>query len=151
MESAREKVLRCFEAGALATGCALYVDEPTAPYAEFRTHDAVLDLYVRNAESLGRVFADGDSGLGRMSRASTDMGNVSQVVAAIHPYVGIGSAPAVNHQREFAAACVTPSADAALLDAATALALTVVDVALDDTVRQRLQSKSGSEPSGSGA
>ncbi len=151
MESAREKVLRCFEAGALATGCGLHVDEPTAPYAEFRTDDAVLELYVRNAESLGRVFADGDSGLGRMSRASTDMGNVSQVVAAIHPYVGIGSAPAVNHQREFAAACVTPSADAALLDAATALALTVVDVASDDTVRQRLLSMSGSEPSGSGA
>jgi amidohydrolase len=138
MESAREKVLRCFDAGALATGCELHVDEPTAPYAEFRTDDAVLDLYVRNAESLGRVFTDGDTGLGRMSRASTDMGNVSQVIAAIHPYIGIGSAPAVNHQREFAAACVTPSADAALLDASTALSLTVVDAATDDGLRQRL-------------
>jgi hypothetical protein len=151
MQGAREKVLRCFEAGALATGCGLHVDEPTAPYAEFRTDDAVLDLYVRNAESLGRAFTDGDTGLGRMSRASTDMGNVSQAVAAIHPYVGIDSAPAVNHQREFAAACITPSADAALLDAATALALTVVDAASDDTLRQRLLSMPGSETSRSGA
>lgn len=138
MESAREKVLRCFEAGAIATGCDLHVDEPTAPYAEFRTDNDVLDLYVRNAESLGREFSDGATGLGRMSRASTDMGNVSQVVAAIHPYIGIGSAPAVNHQREFAAACVTEAADAALLDAATALALTVVDAAADEAVRTRL-------------
>ena len=138
MESTREKVLRCFEAGAIATGCALHVEEPTAPYAELRTDDEVLALYVRNATDLGRAFSDGDTGLGRMSRASTDMGNVSQVVPTIHPYVGIGSAPAVNHQAEFAAACVTPTADAALLDAATALALTVVDAATDDAVRMRL-------------
>lgn len=138
METTREKVLRCFEAGALATGCDLHVDEPTAPYAEFRTDDSVLDLYVRNAERLGRVFTDGDTGLGRMSRASTDMGNVSQVVASIHPYIGIQSAPAVNHQREFAAACITSAADAALLDAATALALTVVDAASDEATRARL-------------
>ena len=138
MEGARAKVLRCFEAGAIATGCELHVEEPTAPYAEFRTDDAVLDLYVRNAEGLGRVFGDGDTGLGRMSRASTDMGNVSQVVASIHPYIGIDSAPAVNHQREFAAACITEAADAALLDAATALALTVVDAAADDATRTRL-------------
>ncbi len=140
MEATRTRVLRCFEAGALATGAALHVDEPTAPYAELRTDDDVLDLYVRNAVGLGRVFSDGDTGLGRMSRASTDMGNVSQLVAAIHPYVGIGSAPAVNHQSEFAAACVTPAADAALLDAATALALTVVDVASDAALRVRLTS-----------
>ena len=138
MEGARAKVLRCFEAGAIATGCELHVEEPTAPYAEFRTDDAVLDLYVRNAEGLGRVFGDGDTGLGRMSRASTDMGNVSQVVASIHPYIGIGSAPAVNHQREFAAACITSAADRALLDAATALALTVVDAATDEATRTRL-------------
>ena len=138
MEGARAKVLRCFEAGAIATGCELHVEEPTAPYAEFRTDDAVLDLYVRNAEGLGRVFGDGDTGLGRMSRASTDMGNVSQVVASIHPYIGIDSAPAVNHQREFAAACITSAADRALLDAATALALTVVDAATDEATRTRL-------------
>ena len=138
MRGTRERVLRCFEAGAVATGCDIAVDEPTAPYAEFRTDDGVLDLYVRNMVSLGRSFVDGDTGLGRMSRASTDMGNVSQVVPSIHPYVGICSAPAVNHQREFADACVTAEADTALLHAAQALALTVVDVASDHSTRDRL-------------
>jgi len=143
MERTRAKVHRCFEAGAVATGCDLNVNEPTAPYAEFRTDDDVLDLYIRNATGLGRAFTDGDAGLGRMSRASTDMGNVSQVVSSIHPYIGIGSAPAVNHQREFAAACVTEAADAALLDAATALALTAVDVVSDNGICRRLLLPSG--------
>ena len=83
-------------------------------------------------------FQDGAVGLGRMSRASTYLGNVSQVVPAIHPYIGIDSAPAVNHQSAFAAACITPTADQAVLDAALALAWTVVDVASDPHQRTRL-------------
>ncbi len=59
-----------------------------------------------------------------MNRASTDMGNVSLVVPSIHPYIGIGSLPAVNHQKEFAAHCVTPAADQALVDGAIGLAWT---------------------------
>ena len=47
MERARERVVRCFEAGALATGCEIHIEESTVPHAEFRTDAAVLDLYVR--------------------------------------------------------------------------------------------------------
>jgi hypothetical protein len=64
-----------------------------------------------------------------MNRASTDMGNVSRVIRALHPYIGVDSLPALNHQREFAAACAAPAADAALLDGALALALTAADLA----------------------
>ena len=138
MLEVRERVVRCFEAGALATGCSLELADSSPPYAELRTDVEVLDAYVRNAKSLGRAFQDGAVGLGRMSRASTDLGNVSQVVPAIHPYIGIDSAPAVNHQSAFAAACITPTADQAVLDAALALAWTVVDVASDPHQRTRL-------------
>ncbi len=123
-----EKVWRCFQAGALATGATLDVSPESKPYAEFRTFRPALASYVRNAESLGRVF-DPHSPARRMNRASTDMGNVSQVVPAIHPYVGIGSLPALNHQPEFASRCVGGDAEKALLDAATALAWTALDVA----------------------
>ncbi len=50
-----------------------------------------------------------------MNRASTDMGNVSQVVPAIHPYIGIGSLPALNHQPEFAAPLRRRPADAPMV------------------------------------
>ncbi|MCA2221971.1 hypothetical protein [Nonomuraea aurantiaca] len=36
--------------------------------------------------------------------------------------------PAVNHQPEFAAACATPAADRAVLDGATAMAWTAIDL-----------------------
>ena len=144
------RVRRCFEAGALATGCELEIEAEAPPYAEFRNDPDLLPLYRANAERLGRQFApaDGTPGAsggaasagdaGRMNRASTDMGNVSLVVPSIHPYIGIGSLPAVNHQKEFAAHCVSPAADRALIDGAIGLAWTAADAALDETVRGRL-------------
>ncbi|CAN5221945.1 M20 family metallopeptidase [soil metagenome] len=120
------RVMRCFEAGALATGCGLEIEAESRPYAEFRTDVTALSWYTNNATALGRVFAP-DGLAARMNRASTDMGNVSQVVPAIHPYIGIGSLPATNHQREFAAFCVGQGAQKALLDGAAALAWTGID------------------------
>lgn len=55
-------------------------------------------------------------------------GNVSQQVRAIHPYLGIDSLPAVNHQPEFADAAATPAADRAVRDGAVLLAQTVVEL-----------------------
>src|SRR5215470_13696233 len=108
------------------------------PYADVR-HDAELAaVYRRNAEALGRYFPDVGPLLERAA-GSTDLGNVSQVLPAIHPAIGIGSFPAVNHQPEFAAHCVTELADTAVLQGAIALAWTAVDLATDATLSARLR------------
>lgn len=121
--------MRAFEAGALATGTTLEIEPESKPYAEFRADEKALGHYRRNAVALGREFAPPGQAA-RMNRASTDMGNVSQVVPAIHPYIGIGSLPATNHQHEFAAFCVGGPAQRALLDGAVALAWTGIDRAV---------------------
>ncbi|MEA2642528.1 MAG: hypothetical protein QOF51_3922 [Chloroflexota bacterium] len=133
------KVMRCFEAGALATGTTLAVSEVHPPYAHM-VHDAVLGAaYQRNAEALGRAFPN----LGALRERfaiSTDMGNVSLALPAIHPMIGIGSLPASNHQPEFAAHCITEEADRALIDGALAMAWTAIDAAADASLRDRLLS-----------
>lgn len=116
-------VRRCFEAGALATGCEVAISEEVA-YADMHHDSELAAVYRANAESLGRVFDDRPS-----MPMSTDMGDVSHVVPAIHPMIGIDAQGAVNHQHAFAAACVTPSADQAILDGALAMAWTVIDAA----------------------
>ncbi|WP_432511048.1 M20 family metallopeptidase [Kineococcus sp. SYSU DK001] len=127
LEVLEERVNRCFEAGALASGASLTITPESKPYSEFRTDEAVLAVYEANATALGRPSVGG-GGAARMNRASTDMANVSQVVRAIHPYVRVDSRGAANHEPGFAAACVGASADAMVHDAATALAWTVVDL-----------------------
>jgi amidohydrolase len=136
LERLEPRIRRCFEAGALATGCELTIEAESKPYSEFRNDEGLLDAYVRRAEQLGRQFSSGADSL--MNRASTDMGNVSQVIPAIHPYIGIDSLPAVNHQPEFAAAAASPAADRAAVQGALALTLTLLDVASDDATRSRL-------------
>ena len=127
-----EKVRRCFEAGALATGADVAIAEDVT-YSDM-VHDSDLAaLYQANAETLGRVFE-----LGAGTPVSTDMGDVSYVVPAIHPMIRVESNGAVNHQPGFTDACATPSADQAVLDGALGMAWTVIDAALDARLRARL-------------
>jgi hypothetical protein len=66
------------------------------------------------------------------------MGNVSRAMPSIHPMIGIKSLPAVNHQPEFTAHCVTADADKAMIEGALAMAWTCVDLATNPAVRERL-------------
>ncbi len=69
------------------------------------------------------------------------MGNVSLAMPSIHPCIGIESAGAVNHQPEFAAACINASADRAVLEGSLALAWTAIDIA-NGPARARLLGES---------
>lgn len=127
LEKLDKRVQACFEAGALASGAKLKITPESKPYAEFRTYQAALDAYKRNAIARGREFAD-PATVGRMNRASTDMGNVSQIVPAIHPYIGVNSLPYTNHQKEFADYCIGDVAERTLLDGAVLMAWTAIDL-----------------------
>jgi metal-dependent amidase/aminoacylase/carboxypeptidase family protein len=136
LDEVRNKVRRCFEAGALATGAQLEIIGGDRPIAEV-VHDRELgEIYRLNAVALGRKLKDGPSD-GRIA-ASTDMGNVSLKIPSIHPIIGIDSLPAVNHQPEFTAHCISSVADRALVDGALAMAYTVMDLSQDMALRKRL-------------
>ena len=137
LDEIKQKVVRCFEAGALATGSTLEINGGEKPYAEMLHDPDMATAYRRNAEALGRVFPTLDPSLKRAA-GSTDMGNVSLAMPAIHPAIGIDSLPAVNHQPEFTAHCVTEAADKAIIDGALSLAWTAVDMATNAEVRERL-------------
>lgn len=128
------RILRCFEAGALATGTTLDVESLGAPYSEYRHDPDLADAYRANATELGRDLGPRhERGAG-----STDMTNVSLLMPTIHPMLGLDCAPAVNHQPEFAAHCITDEADRSLLDGAIAMAWTCADAAAEGPLRDRL-------------
>jgi amidohydrolase len=133
----KDKVYRCFEAGALATGADLVIEPEPAPYAQIEHDLELAGIYQRSAEALGRTFIVPTPEMERAA-GSTDMGNISLAMPAIHPTIAIDSLPAVNHQPEFTKACATPSADKAAIDGAIAMAWTAVEAATSEPVRQRL-------------
>jgi amidohydrolase len=124
------KVHACFEAAAQATGCRVEINQIGHPYLNMANNDVMAGLYAANSAALGRPMPiEADLGA---SGGSSDMGNVSQVVASIHPMLAIESNGAVNHQVEFAAATITDSGDAAIRDGALGMAYTIIDMAEGD-------------------
>ena len=137
LEVLEPRVRDCFEAGALATGASVSYESLSPVYSHMVSDAGLLAAYRANAETLGRRFTLDDEGVPRPT-LSTDMANVSLALPTIHPLIAIESGGAVNHQPEFAAACITPSADAAVRDGALAMAWTAIDAATDAGLRNRL-------------
>ncbi|MCB5909138.1 M20 family metallopeptidase [Streptomyces pinistramenti] len=130
----RQKVRACFEAGALATGAELELRVHGRDFAELCQDPYLTDAYVRAAGTLGRTVASRQG----EALASTDMGNVSRLLPAIHPTIGYDTGGAKQHTPEFTAYGKSQGADLAVLDGATALALVGAELAGSASQRRRL-------------
>ncbi|MGH3889271.1 MAG: hypothetical protein ACRDSZ_22390 [Pseudonocardiaceae bacterium] len=137
LQQLETRVRACFEAGVLATGCAHEVTRVSPAYADLVPEPWLAVAYRVAITGLGRSPLSPENERGRQT-GSTDMGNVTRVLPAIHPTIAIDCGEAVNHQPEIATACATPSADRAVCDGALALALTGLAVVTDDAQRERL-------------
>jgi amidohydrolase len=120
-----DKVKDCARAGALAAGAEVKLTRAENYYANMVPSTVLADLFDANLTALGREVQLPEPS-GRMG--STDMGNVSHVVPALHPYVTIAPEEVAGHSPEFRAAAASPEGHAGLLDAAKALAMTAVDL-----------------------
>jgi len=119
------KVEDCARAGALAAGAEVSLTRGKKYYANMVSSAVLADLFDANLASLGREV---QLPLPNERMGSTDMGNVSHVVPALHAYVTIAPEEVAGHSPEFRAAAVSPEGHAGLLDAAKALAMTAIDL-----------------------
>jgi metal-dependent amidase/aminoacylase/carboxypeptidase family protein len=131
------KVLACFQAGAEATGCRLehrWGEE--SRYKSMRSNGPLAEAYRANIEALGRTVVDPES---KRSMGSTDMGNVSAIVPAIHPSIAVAPPDVPIHTAEFREMAASEAGHKALLDSAKALAMTAIDVLTDAGLRERMR------------
>ena len=133
LEPLKPRVLAALEAGAHATGCSFEHEWDDTPYADMVNNLPLLDLYMKNAAQLGRVVAEADDRTAVVG--STDMGNVSYSVPAIHPMIKAAPEGCAIHTKDFAAHAASPLGDQAVLDGAKAMAMTVVDFWLEPAAR----------------
>ena len=140
LDELREKTLNCFIGAATATGAHLEYRWGKVRYAPLRNNLTLARLFRQNVQSLGRKMQLSNP---NKSLGSTDMGNVSQIVPSIHPTVAIAPAGVVIHSPEFASAAASDSGMRGLLDAAKALAMTVVDLAANPEITIRVKQEFG--------
>jgi amidohydrolase len=135
-EVLKSKVLACFEGAAQATGCELtYRWGEESRYKTMRTNLSLAGAYRENIESLGRTVVSPES---NRSMGSTDMGNVSQIVPGIHPAIAIAPMTVPIHTTDFRVFAASDSGHAGLLDSAKALAMTGIDVLLNEELREAM-------------
>jgi amidohydrolase len=133
LQPLKARVLACLESGAAATGCTMTHDWEPLAYADMRDNAALLAAYSANAATLGRVVEDPDTS-GRRVVGSTDMGNVSHLVPAIHPMIQVAPPGVPIHTVDFARYAGGPGGDRAVVDGAKLMAMTVVDAWCDTQV-----------------
>jgi amidohydrolase len=118
------RVVACAEGAARATGAGLEVTPRDVVYEPMNSSAVLMALFGANMRAVG--LPDGDPIPDRV--ASSDIGNVSQVVPTIHPWIAIAPEGMAIHTREFRDAAAGPLARAGLLAGAKALAMTAVDL-----------------------
>jgi len=128
-----DRVLSCLDAGALAAGCQMHHTWLDPAYENMIDNEVLLDRYVEHAHRMGRRPLQPSGDL--VVTGSTDMGNVSHRVPAIHPLVQAAPNGVAIHTADFAVHARAPIGDRAVIDGAKAMALTLVDLWLDEAYR----------------
>jgi amidohydrolase len=140
LEVVLERVHRCASAAALATGCTLHYTENTG-YQNLKDNQTMVDVFGRHLSALGRHAPLLDPSMGA---GSTDMGDVSQVVPSIHPYIAIcEKGAAMCHQRSFTEHAASETAIDAMLLAAKAMAQTTFSLLQDASLLQQVKTEFG--------
>jgi amidohydrolase len=120
-----ERVKACAEGAARATGARLEFEVCGPRYDGRLPNPKLVSLFRDNmaVQGVDMKLATGNEPMG-----SSDIGNVSQVIPAIHPYIAIGPDSLVGHSPEFREAAASPAGHEGMIHGAKALAMTAVDL-----------------------
>ena len=148
LDRLKQRFVACLEAGAEAAGCEIDIGWRDVVYADMVDNQAIVERYRANAEALGRMVRSPSTT--RRVVGSTDMGNVSYEVPAIHPMIQVAPPGVPIHTPAFAGFAGGPEGDQAVVDGAKALAFTVADLWLDDGLVGRARAEWGAAVSARG-
>ncbi|WP_400241457.1 M20 family metallopeptidase [Niallia sp. JL1B1071] len=121
-----EKVKKCAEGAALQTGATVKSSFYEFSYDDMITNKTLSDVFTKQLVSLG--VEEVEIHEQRDGSGSLDMGNVSQVVPAIHPYVKICNEAYACHTHEFREAAMSEQGRDAMLLGAKSMALTGLEI-----------------------
>ncbi|KAA8643333.1 hypothetical protein EYZ11_000875 [Aspergillus tanneri] len=127
-----EKVIKCFEAAATATGCKVEFDWGVS-YADLKTNTPICENYVSAMRVMGHHTTFDNTGKGdeRFGGGSTDMGNVSYAVPGFHGMFAIPT-DGVNHTPEFTNGAGSSESYKRSISCAAGMAVVACQILVDD-------------------
>lgn len=141
-----ERLLKCFEAGALATGAELNLTMRPYGYSNHVTNEPLAVSYAKYFSELStnETLPDPELDKLRSPAGSTDQGNISWEFPSIHPFFGIynedGSVPGgAQHTAPFEVASGSRSAHDKAVLTAKSLAGVAVDILTVDGMLEEIK------------
>ncbi|KAI3013858.1 hypothetical protein CBS147482_3952 [Aspergillus niger] len=138
LKTLTEKVVKCFEAAAMATGCGVQFEWGVS-YDDLKTNNPICESYVSVMRAMGHHTVMNNAGQsGKLTGASTDMGNVSYAVPGFH---GLFTIPTdgVNHTPGFTNGAGSPEAHQRCLACAAGMAVVACQIVTDDDFARRVK------------
>jgi metal-dependent amidase/aminoacylase/carboxypeptidase family protein len=129
-----EQVKKCCKGAALSTGAEYKVDVHPPVLDPMKRNPALEAVVKNNITALG-ITVDEDDG----RRGSSDMGNLSHYLPAVHPYLAIVDPDIPGHSAEFRDATTSHRGRQALLNAAKMLAMTAWDFINSSELREQVK------------
>lgn len=139
-----KKVKNIAHGSAAMTGATVEISNYELSYDDMRTNRVLSDLFTENLLEAGVEKVNKPKG----GYGSIDMGNVSQVVPAIHPYIGLDSPGLIAHTKEFADTTITENSHKILSQGALALAATGYELIVQPEVLKRVKEEFTNKYSG---
>ncbi|HWJ76622.1 MAG TPA: M20 family metallopeptidase [Niallia sp.] len=136
-----KKVIKCAEGAALQTGATLKTSNYEFSYDDMITNESLSEVFTEQLEFLGvdsNAINEEKDGTGSM-----DMGNVSQMVPAIHPYVKICNEPYALHTHEFREAAMSDQGRDAMILGAKSMALTGYEILTNPELLKKIKLEFG--------
>lgn len=135
LERIREKFLELAAKAAFKVGAQMTWHYYENSYHEMKSNSVLAGCFRDNLQELGILDIEPPQTM----MGSVDMGNVSQVVPAIHPYLKMGQGLEIPHTREFAKAALSDPGQEVLSLAVKVLAMTGWDILSEQKVFARMQ------------
>ena len=121
---------RCFRAGALAVGASVRITNIPG-YLPMRHDNVLAGLFRQNAQDLLGESSILTIPASRNRGGSTDMGDLSHIIPACHPYVG--GAVGAGHSKDY----VVQDYEQAVINPAKIMAMVVIDLLSDGGARAK--------------
>lgn len=134
-ESLVPRAKNIFEGAALMTGTTVEIKESAKAYENMVINETLASRFGEHSTRVGRAANPVNPDL---FGGSTDMGNVSQRIPALHAYLAIDD-QAKPHTPEFAVAARSERGDATVLDGARILGSLAYDLLTDNALLERVK------------
>jgi len=129
-----KRVEKCIEGAAMATGATYKIEVGHPTFDPIKRNPPLEEAVRANMEALG-ILIDPDDG----RRGSSDIGNLSYYLPAIHPTLAIVEPEVPGHSEVFREASVSLRGREALLKAAKVLAMTGYDFLTSTELREKVK------------